>query len=236
MYKLSNKYQDKKFMDKIMGPNPMKLTEELLMDHRIPEGAVVCDLGSGKGVTSVFMASEYGFTVYALDLWSDPAENQAFFDQFECRDRLIAVKGDANDLPFERNFFDAMVSVDSYNYFGRDPNFLDQKLMDFVKPGGLIYIAIPGMKKDVHHNPPKELLLSWTEDQLDYIHDGDYWKSMVEKSQKAELISIGEMQSFQEVWDDWLQMDNPYAVEDRKAFQAGGGKYLNFISIVLRKR
>ncbi|MCX7828074.1 MAG: class I SAM-dependent methyltransferase [Thermanaerothrix sp.] len=235
IYTLSKKYENKKFMDKIMGPNPIKLAEELLTDHKIPKDAVICDLGSGNGVTSVFMASEYGFTVYALDLWSDPEENQEFFNQFECKDRLIAVKGDANQLPFEKNFFDAIVSVDSYNYFGRDPRFLDEKIMDFLKPGGLIYIAIPGMKKDLHDNPPSELLLSWTKDQLDYIHDISYWRSMVENSKKGELLSIREMQSFQEVWDDWLKLDNQYAVSDRKAFQAGGGKYFNFISMVLRR-
>ena len=51
-----------------MGPNPVKLEEELLINHKIPDGAVVCDLGSGQGLTSVFLAKEYGFTVYAADL------------------------------------------------------------------------------------------------------------------------------------------------------------------------
>ncbi len=51
-----------------MGPNPVKPEEELLLDHSIPANAVVCDLGSGQGLTSVFLAREYGFTVYAADL------------------------------------------------------------------------------------------------------------------------------------------------------------------------
>lgn len=50
-----------------MGPNPIKL-EELLRGHKIPENAVVCDLGSGQGLTSAFLVKEYGFTVYAADL------------------------------------------------------------------------------------------------------------------------------------------------------------------------
>ena len=28
-----------------MGPNPIKLEEELLLNNKIPEGATVCDLG-----------------------------------------------------------------------------------------------------------------------------------------------------------------------------------------------
>lgn len=65
---------------KIMGPNPLKLCEELLRDARIPRGARICDLGSGTGITSALLAREYGFDTYAVDLWSDPEENRAFFD------------------------------------------------------------------------------------------------------------------------------------------------------------
>lgn len=45
-----------------------------------------------------------------------------------------------------------------------------------------------------------------------------------------------EMLSNDEVWADWLRQDNEYAIGDRKSMEAGGGKYLNFISIVLRKK
>ena len=79
-----------------MGPNPVKLEEELLHGSRIAPGAVVCDLGSGTGLTSVFMAKEYGFTVYAADLWSDPDENRRFFRRMGLSDgQVIPVKSDA---------------------------------------------------------------------------------------------------------------------------------------------
>ena len=138
-------------MKKIMGPNPLKLEEELLFGHNIKDGAVVCDLGSGQGLTSVFLAKEYGFKVYAADLWSDPRENTLFFETMGlCEDQICAVKADATNLPFEKDFFDAVVSTDSYNYFGRDPRFLDDKLLPYVKSGGYIYITVPGMKRDCH--------------------------------------------------------------------------------------
>ncbi|HCQ73680.1 MAG TPA: SAM-dependent methyltransferase [Clostridiales bacterium] len=236
-YIKSEKYNTPELMKMIMGPNPIKLEEELLQEHKIPENAVVCDLGSGQGLTSVFLAKEYGFTVYAADLWSDPAENRKFFDSMGVSpDKLIPVKADATDLPFEKDFFDAIVSTDSYNYFGRDESFLDKKLLPFVKSSGYIYIAIPGMKKDCHDKLPPELLLSWTPKQLEYMHDVKYWTDMVSKCAGAEVISVNEMESNDEVWADWLKQDNEYAVGDRKSMEAGGGKYLNFISIVLRKK
>ena len=190
-YPLSEKYNTPELMSKIMGPNPVKLEEELLTGHRIPAGSVVCDLGSGQGLTSVFLAKEYGFTVYAADLWSDPEDNRCFFREMELTDeQIIPVKADATALPFEAEFFDAIVSTDSYNYFGRDPEFLDRKLLPFIKSGGYIYIAVPGMKQDCHDNLPPELLLSWTPEQMDYMHDVSYWRNMVNQSQCAETIEV----------------------------------------------
>ena len=133
-YNKSRKYNDPALQAKMMRPNPIKLEEELLMNQDIPKGSIVCDLGSGQGLTSVFLAKEYGAVVYATDLWSDPQENQKFFDQMKIeRKQIIPVQGDATQLPFEKEFFDAIVSVDSYNYFGRDPHYLDDHLLPYVK-------------------------------------------------------------------------------------------------------
>ena len=235
-YTRSKAYDTPALQSKIMGPNPVKLEEELLADHRIPAGAVVCDLGSGQGLTSVFLAKEYGFTVYAADLWSNPQENRAFFREMGLTDeQIIPVKADATDLPFEKEFFDAVVTADSYNYFGRNPHYLDDKLLPFVKRGGYIYIAIPGMKRDCHDHLPPKLLLSWTPEQLDYMHDSAYWSDMVRQCRGSEVLCVAEMEANEEVWADWLRQENPYSIGDRRSMEAGGGKDLNFIKIVLRR-
>ncbi len=288
-YELSNKYADEKYLSKIMGPNPLKLTEELMLGLNIPRNGVVCDLGSGQGLTSLFLAKEYGFKVYAADLWSDPEENRRFFrSEGLTDDEILPVKADATALPFEKGFFDAVICVDSYNYFGRDPAFLDEKLLPFVKSRGLVAISVLGMKKYIHKNDticcesglkddvcendvkesicescikedvrkngmekdigdntvnkdirenfPSELLLSWTPEQLDYIRDADYWRGIVSASKDSEIKELSAMESDEEVWADWLGRDNEYARNDRKSMDAGAGKYLNFLKIVLKKR
>ncbi len=236
-YLKTEKYNIDIINQKIMGPNPLKLEEELMRENKIKPGAIVMDLGSGQGITSVFLAKEYGFKVYATDLWSNAEENQKFFTEMGLTEKeIIAVKADATDLKFEKEFFDAVVSTDSYNYFGRDVNYLDEKLLPFVKKDGYIYIVVPGMKKDCHNNIPKELLLSWNPEQLDYIHDIEYWKSIISESKNSEIVSVHEMESNEECWNDWIQCDNEYSVNDRKAIEAGACKYLNFIAIVLKKK
>lgn len=239
-YPRCEKYDEALVLQKIMGPNPLKLEEELLQNNTIPLNGVVMDLGSGQGITSVFLAKEYGFRVYAVDLWSNPADNRCFFDKMGLSaEQITPVQADAakpGDLSFAPEFFDAVVSIDSYNYFGRDPDFLDNNLLPLLKKGGCIYIVVPGMKKDLHDNLPSELLLSWTPEELDYLHDVAYWTNIMNQSKGAEIISIHEMESNENCWYDWLKCDNQYALGDRKAIEAGGGKYLNFVAIQLRKK
>ena len=235
-YKRTEKYNIDLVNEKIMGPNPLKLEEELMKDNTIKSGSIVMDLGSGQGITSIFLVKEYGFKIYATDLWSDPEENKKFFNEMGLTDeQIIPVKMDATDLKYEKEFFDAVVSTDSYNYFGRDESYLDEKLLPFVKKGGYIYIVVPGMKKDCHDNIPEVLLLSWTPEQLDYIHDIEYWRNIVSKSKDCEIIDIYEMESNEECWNDWIKCDNEYAQNDKKAVEAGACEYLNFVEIVVRK-
>ncbi len=236
-YNRAEKYEFSFIKDLIMGPNPLKLGEELLQGHGIPAGATVMDLGCGRGLTSVFLVKEYGFRVFATDLWIGATENKRFFDRMGLSPaEIIPIHADATDLPYAEEFFDAVVSIDAYNFFGRDPDYLGARLLPLVKHGGLIYISIPGMKKDCHDNLPPELLLSWTPEQLDYIHDADYWRGIIGQTEDAEILSIYEMEGYEECWSDWLATDNEYAVGDRKTMEAGGGKYMNFLAIVLRRK
>ena len=236
-YPKSSKYARAGYMSMMMGPNPLKLAEELLEGNLIREGGTVCDLGCGRGLTSLFLAREYGFKVVAADLWSEPEDNAAFFaSQGYGPDKIRAVKADAMALPFAAESFDAVVCIDSYHYFGRDKNFLNEKLLPFVRHGGYIYIAIPGMVEDCHDRLPRELLFSWNPDQLDYMHDTHYWRGIISAARGIDLLAVRQMESMDEVWRDWLLQDNPYSRQDRKAMEAGAGKYLNFIKIIIRKR
>lgn len=222
---------------KIMGPNPLKLCEEMLDGAAIAPGAVVLDLGSGTGITSVLLAREYGFMTYAVDLWSDPGENMRFFEEMGlCNTQICPVKCDAaQGLPFATGFFDAVVSVDSYNYFGREPGYLEERLLPYVKRGGLLYLSIPGMVRDCHDSLPPELLLSWTPDQMEYMHDAAWWRALIEPTPGVEIVEIRELACHEEAWADWLACDNEYAAGDRASMEAGAGKILNSLAIVLRK-
>lgn len=195
------------------------------------------DLGSGAGLTSALMARECGFTVYAADLWSDPSDNMRFFEEMGLTNRqAVPLKADATALPFAHGFFDAVVSVDSYNYFGRDPLYLGEHLLPLVRRGGELLFAIPGMARDRHDDLPACLLASWTPEQLDYMHDMAWWRANLEQTGDAEILDMREMTCTREAWADWLECDNEYAAGDCAAVEAGALTYLNTIAMRLRRR
>ena len=223
--------------ERSMGPNPLKLCEELLGYADIPAGSVVLDLGSGAGLTSALMARECGYVVYAADLWSDPSDNMRFFETCGPASRqVVPLKADATALPFATEFFDAVVSVDSYNYFGRDPRYLGEHLLPLVRRGGELLFAIPGMARDRHDDLPACLLASWTPEQLDYMHDMSWWRANIEQTEGAEIVEMRDMACTREAWADWLECDNEYAVGDRAAVEAGALTYLNTIAVRLRRK
>ena len=80
---------DKDFLKpNMMGPNSMMILEELLEKVHLKPGMRVLDLGCGNGLTSVFLAKEYGVQVFALDLWISATDNYRRFREDRKSTRL----------------------------------------------------------------------------------------------------------------------------------------------------
>ena len=72
----------------------------------------------------MFLTREYGVDVVALDLWVSEEELRGTLRAAAVADRVTAVQGSARDLPFDDAEFDAVVSVDAFEYVGTDVHFL----------------------------------------------------------------------------------------------------------------
>lgn len=108
------------------------------------------------------------------------------------------------------------------------------------RDGGLalqatLLFPFPGMAHDCRSNLPTCLLKSWTPEQLDYMHDIDWWRAIISQTEGVEIVDMHAMECTAEAWADWLACDNPYAQGDRAAIAAGALGYLNTIAITLRK-
>lgn len=68
---------------------------------------------------------------------------------------------------FTESFFDGVVSVDSYHYFGNNDFYFEKTLKPILKEDAIVAIAFPGMKYEVHDNIPEEMKPLWDEESLD---------------------------------------------------------------------
>lgn len=95
------------------GPNPLWLAEGLSEVMPFPAGMRVLDLGCGKAASSIFLAKEFGATVWAADLWVTPSENFRRIEGAGVAERVLPIHAEAHSLPFAENYFDAIVSFDN---------------------------------------------------------------------------------------------------------------------------
>ncbi len=221
-------------LNTMMGPNAMRIMEELTSFLPLSPGMRILDLGCGMGISSILLAKKYDVTVFAADLWIAPTENAERFTSQGLDSKIIPLLVDATkELPFAHEYFDMIISVDSYQYFGNNEAMLP-KLLPFVKKGGLMAVAVPGFIRDFPEGElPEEVRPYWTPDW--YFYSPGWWRALWEKEPGITIIGIREMDACKQAWDDWLQSPNPHAQGDIPMMQAGAGKYFNIIQLVGRK-
>jgi cyclopropane fatty-acyl-phospholipid synthase-like methyltransferase len=74
-FPLSAKYDPEWVLENEMGPNALWLTERLCEAMELRPGMRVLDMGCGKGMSSIFLAKEFGVQVWATDLWINANDN-----------------------------------------------------------------------------------------------------------------------------------------------------------------
>jgi cyclopropane fatty-acyl-phospholipid synthase-like methyltransferase len=164
MLKKSRKYDTDFLKENMLGPNSMKIVEELSESLKLEKDMRVLDLGCRRGLTSIFLAKEYGVTVFATDLWISATDNYGRIKSMGLEDKVIPIHAEAHDLPFANEFFDVAICVDAYHYFGVEEDYLAKYFSPFVKKGGQIGVAVPGLKEEFTNGVPAKLQPYWFDD------------------------------------------------------------------------
>lgn len=228
-------YFTKEYM---MGPNALRLLDEIVGDYSqaVRKGNVL-DLGCGAALSSLFLARETTANkVWALDLWVSPTDNLKRIRENGLEHKVIPIYGDALALPFAEEYFDAVISVDTYHYFGCEDKVFAEKVLPFLKKGGYALLVVPGLKEEPV-GAMKELMEEWAGEETYMFRTKDWWATHIAQSCEEQVeVTVYESSIFDLVWQDWFDSGHEYGIKDEEFLQRGLKDVLNFVMIVVKKK
>jgi SAM-dependent methyltransferase len=224
--------------DTMWGPNGIRQAEELASHFTITKDMRILDLGCGLGLSALYLVQAHGAEVFATDLYADPTENHKRFQSLGIADKIVPMIIDATQpLPFAKRYFDVIFSVGAYNMFGDNEEMLP-KLIPYVKKGGYIAVAFPGLKYDFGDNVPPEMQPFWdVPDVARCVRGIEWWKDLFGKAEGIEIVNISEMACHDIAWKEYLAKLDPCVEEEKwdlDMMKAEDGKYYNTIQLIAK--
>lgn len=233
----ASRYDAEWIIENEMGPNVLWITEALCEVMNLESGMRVLDLGCGSALSSVFLAREYDVQVWATDLWISARENAERIRDAGLDGQVFPIHADARSLPYATDFFDAVVSMDSYHYFGTDVHYLEFHLLRLVKPGGRIGIVSPAAQQ------PGPLPAHLPASEWYWINSIDWWRQHWERYPEIEVEVSEALVGGWDLWVRWLEAlkasgraSRPEETKRELAqLREDGGAYLGFVRQVGRR-
>jgi cyclopropane fatty-acyl-phospholipid synthase-like methyltransferase len=240
----SSRYDPEWMLDNYMGPNAVWLTEWLCETLHITPGMRILDLGCGKAVSSIFVAGEFDARVWAADLWMSQDHNWRRVVAAGVQDKVCPMRIEAHALPFPRGFFDGVISIDAYQYFGTDDLYLDY-LSGFVRPGGFMGIVVPGLVQPIgevvpaHLTEPQSNGKRFWEDECRCFHTEGWWLDHWSHTSKVVQVRAETMKDGWRHWRDFelaLQLAGKNVLpSDLEALEKDQGRCLDLIRVVAER-
>jgi cyclopropane fatty-acyl-phospholipid synthase-like methyltransferase len=216
------------------GANSLWLAEWLAPALNLKPGMRILDLGCGRAASSIFLRREFNVQVWATDLWFSASENLQRIRDAGVDDGVFPIHADARALPFATEFFDAVVSIDSFPYYGTDDLYLGY-LARFVKPGGVVGIAGAGLMQEIESPVPGHLR-EWWEPSLWCLHSAPWWRQHWERTGIMAVELADTMPDGWQAWLDWQQTLYPDNHREIEALKADKGRYLGYVRFVGRRQ
>jgi SAM-dependent methyltransferase len=233
-YPLSSRYDPRWVIALEMGPHPLWQLEDILPALALEPGSRVLDLGCGRGATSVFLARECGVTVTACDLWVSVEELAGVFREAGVERSVTAVNADVRQLPFADDEFDAIVSIDAFEYFGTDVHLLPA-LLRVLKSGGTIGMTTPGLEPDPYEADVPDAVWSLWGHEVAAWHTPKWWRRHWELSGLLEGIESAWLPDGRENWIRWVEAVQSVSEEGEAEvldlLEGDTGAQIGFVSV-----
>ena len=238
----SSTYDPKWFLTEGMGaPNVLWLTELLTQRMDLAPGMRVLDLGCGTAQSSIFLAREFDLQVWAADLWVDPTANWRRIVTAGAAGLVHPIAVEAHNLPFADGFFDAVVSMDAYHYFGTDERYLPS-IVSFLVSGGQIGFVAPGNAVEIEE-VPNGLPVGFPPADFFTFRSAQWWERMWRRSGLVEVQTAEMVPGGHSLWERSLDLEmawfgigeNDLASGDLRMLDSSPGQSLGFSLIVGRR-
>jgi len=222
-----------------MGPNAIWLAEFLSQGMSLQPGMRVLDMGCGTAMTSIFLAKEFGVQVWANDLWISATDNFRRIMEAGVDNLVYPIHAEAHALPYAEGFFDAVISVDSYHYYGTDDAYLPC-FARLLKPGGQIGIVVPGLLAELDGEVPAYLKPFWEPDFWTF-HSVAWWRRHWQQTNLVEIEIADNLPEGWAIWKKWedvmraAEANKPGREGDLELLTADNGRNLCFVRLVARK-
>ena len=200
----SNRYGVDWQVRNAMGPNPLWLLERLCERIDLQPGMRVLDLGCGRAATSIFLAREFDVSVCAADLWIAPTDNARRIEEAGVAGRVLPLRVEAHALPFAEDWFDVIVSIDAYHYFGTDALYLAQ-LAPLLKRGGRLGISVPGTTRELGDEFPAHLAQEFSPADLGTFKTPAWWSALWRRSGLVEVECAEPVPDGLALWRRWAE-------------------------------
>jgi SAM-dependent methyltransferase len=217
------------------GANALWLTEWLSEELELKPGMRVLDVGCGRAASSIFLHREFGVQVWSADLWFDPSENLRRIRDAAADSGVFPLRANARQLPFAADFFDAIVSIDSFFYFGTDDNYLSH-LLRFVKVGGQLGIAGASILTEIDGAIPPHLAEWWNQDKPWFLHSPQWWRRHWEKTDLIDIEVADAMPEGSERWLQWQRVICPENHLELATVEADQGRNIGYARVIGRRR
>ena len=234
-FPLASRYHPEWVLAGVSGAaNPLWMTEWLCEGLDLRPGMRVLDLGCGRAMSSIFLRREFGVEVWATDLWFNVSENLQRIRDAGVDDGVFPIHADARSLPFAAEFFDAVVAIDSFFYYGTDDLYLDY-LARFIKPGGRLGIAGAGLMREMDGDIPTHLKEWWTADMW-CLHSAAWWERHWRRKGIVDVETCDTLPDGWRLWRDWVRLVAPDNAAEIRALEADSGNHLGYVRVVGRRR
>jgi len=155
------------YIQSLLVNNPLResIFHAMIKALQLPKGGRGLDAGCGIGLQCLLLAGEVGLTghVTGLDISAEMLDyGNEIVKEAGLSERISFQEGDVANLPFDKNAFDWVWSVDCVGYGPWEPLPLLKELARVVKPGGIVAIAAWSSEKLLPGYPQLEARLGAT--------------------------------------------------------------------------